>query len=151
MCGPWPATVGAHRPLPSAQEALEVFAQRAPNDITDVLNRLRRRGAWTALWCVLTGSQPVPRPATTCGTRILHKAFGGNVQVLTDHTGFPVWTSPVEPGSTHDITATLPRCSGRPHWDWPPWRTRATQGPASASRSWTGTPPRSPTPDGATN
>jgi len=31
--------------------------------------------AWTALWCALTGSQPAPRPATTCGTRVLHKAF----------------------------------------------------------------------------
>lgn len=34
-----------------------------------------------------------------------HKAHGGNVQVLTDPGGFPVWTSPVEPGSVHDITA----------------------------------------------
>ena len=34
-----------------------------------------------------------------------HKAFGGNVQVITDHTGHPVWVSPVEPGSTHDLTA----------------------------------------------
>lgn len=34
-----------------------------------------------------------------------HKAFGGNVKVLTDHTGVPIWTAPVEPGSTHDITA----------------------------------------------
>jgi hypothetical protein len=30
---------------------------------------------------------------------------GGNIQVVCDPTGFPVWTSPVEPGSTHDITA----------------------------------------------
>jgi hypothetical protein len=29
----------------------------------------------------------------------------GNVQVLTDPTGYPVWVSDVEPGSTHDITA----------------------------------------------
>ncbi|MDO4242804.1 MAG: transposase family protein [Actinomyces sp.] len=35
----------------------------------------------------------------------MHKAFGGNVQVLTDHTGLPVWVWPVAPGSTHDITA----------------------------------------------
>ncbi|WP_373314041.1 hypothetical protein [Actinomyces capricornis] len=28
-----------------------------------------------------------------------HKAFGGNVQVLTDPTGYPVWASPVEPGT----------------------------------------------------
>jgi hypothetical protein len=34
-----------------------------------------------------------------------HKRHGGNIQVLTDPTGFPVWTSEVEPGSTHDITA----------------------------------------------
>ena len=34
-----------------------------------------------------------------------HKKHGGNVQVLCDPTGFPVWTSPVEPGSTHDVTA----------------------------------------------
>ena len=61
--------------------------------------------AWTALWCELTGSQPAPRPAATCGTHVLHKAFSGNVQVLTDHTGVPVWTAPVESGSTHDITA----------------------------------------------
>ncbi|GAB2485221.1 hypothetical protein GCM10027030_19150 [Luteococcus sediminum] len=34
-----------------------------------------------------------------------HHRHGGNVQVLTDSTGFPIWTSPVTPGSTHDITA----------------------------------------------
>jgi DDE superfamily endonuclease len=27
------------------------------------------------------------------------------VQVLTDPTGFPLWTSAVRPGSTHDLTA----------------------------------------------
>ena len=32
-------------------------------------------------------------------------AFSGNVQVVMDHTGFPVYTGPVEPGSTHDPTA----------------------------------------------
>ena len=54
-------------------ETLEVIAQRSP-DITDVLDRLRRRGepfvAWTAPWCASTGSQPAPRLATTCGTRV---------------------------------------------------------------------------------
>jgi len=34
-----------------------------------------------------------------------HKRHGGNIQVLTDPTGFPIWTSQVEPGSVHDITA----------------------------------------------
>ena len=30
---------------------------------------------------------------------------GGNVQVLTDHTGFPLWVSAGRPGSTVDLTA----------------------------------------------
>lgn len=34
-----------------------------------------------------------------------HHRHGGNVQALTDPSGFPVWTSPVEPGSVHDLTA----------------------------------------------
>lgn len=34
-----------------------------------------------------------------------HKAFGGNIQVITNSTGYPVWVSPVTPGSTHDLTA----------------------------------------------
>jgi len=34
-----------------------------------------------------------------------HRQHGGNIQVLTDPTGYPVWVSDVEPGSVHDITA----------------------------------------------
>lgn len=41
-----------------------------------------------------------------------HKRFGDNVQVIADPTGFPLWTSPVEPGSTHDITAARAHCLG---------------------------------------
>lgn len=41
-----------------------------------------------------------------------HKSFGGNIQVIADPTGFPLWTSPVEPGSTHDITAARAHCLG---------------------------------------
>ncbi len=41
-----------------------------------------------------------------------HKHFGGNIQVIADPTGFPLWTSPVEPGSTHDITAARKHCLG---------------------------------------
>ena len=33
--------------------------------------------------------------------------FGGNVQAPTRPDGFPVWISPVEPGSVHDLTAHL--------------------------------------------
>lgn len=34
-----------------------------------------------------------------------HHVHGGNVQVLSSPTGMALWTSPVEPGSTHDVTA----------------------------------------------
>jgi hypothetical protein len=34
-----------------------------------------------------------------------HHRHGGNIQVLTSPGGYPEWTSEVEPGSTHDITA----------------------------------------------
>lgn len=45
---------------------------------------------------------------------LLHKAFGGNMQVLTDHTGFPVWTAPMEPGSTHFRHRRTRPCSTSP-------------------------------------
>lgn len=34
-----------------------------------------------------------------------HRTHGGNVQVVADPDGFPVYVSDVSPGSTHDITA----------------------------------------------
>ena len=101
--GVWQAT--AYRYL---HEALEVIAQRSP-DIADVLNRLRRRGEpFVCLDGTLVRTDRVAA-RTQAGNHLWysgkHKAFGGNVQVLTDHTGLPVWTAPVEPGSPHDITA----------------------------------------------
>jgi hypothetical protein len=33
-----------------------------------------------------------------------HKHHGGNIQVLSDPGGFPLWTSPVRPGREHDTT-----------------------------------------------
>lgn len=97
--GVWQAT--AYRYL---HEALEVIAQRSP-DIADVLNRLRRRGGpFVCLDGTLVRTDRVAA-RTQAGNHLWysgkHKAFGGNVQLLTDHTGFPVRTAPVEPGSTH--------------------------------------------------
>lgn len=34
-----------------------------------------------------------------------HSRHGGNVQIVADATGFPLWAAPVEPGSTPDICA----------------------------------------------
>lgn len=160
MCGPWPATPGSGRPPATAMhEALEVVAQRSP-EITDVLDRLRRDGEpFVCLDGTLVRTDRVA--ARTQASNHLwysgrHRAFGGNVQVLTDHTGFPVWTAPVEPGSTHDITAArthaLPALyPGRLRWGCPRWRTRATPKRASVSKSLPRTRTPTPTPDGATS
>ena len=86
-----------------------VTSQERSPEITDVLDRLRRGGEpFVCLDGTLVRTDRVA--ARTQASNHLwysgrHRAFGGNVQVLTDHTGFPVWTAPVEPGSTHDITA----------------------------------------------
>lgn len=90
-------------------EALEVIAQRAPS-LDQVIEQMRQQGE---PFCCLDGTLiRTDRVATRdpdAGYHLWysgkHKAFGANIQVLTDHTGYPMWTSPVEPGSTHDITA----------------------------------------------
>ena len=54
------------------------------------------------------------------------------MQVLTDHTGFPVWTAPVEPGSTHDITAA------RTHALPALYRAASLEMPTLADKGYTG-------------
>jgi len=80
--------------------------------------------------------------------------FGGNVQALTRAGGFPVWISPVEPGSVHDLTAARAHVLGALYAaasrDCPPSPTPATKAPGSGSTprsnsrptalSWTSTP-----------
>jgi hypothetical protein len=89
-------------------EAIDVIAAHAP-DLHEVLTTGREQGwAFVSLDGTLVES-------TRCRARSQnghdlwysgkHHRHGGNVQVLTDPTGYPVWTSPVEPGSVHDITA----------------------------------------------
>jgi hypothetical protein len=89
-------------------EGSDVVAAHAP-DLPDVLAEGRRAGwAFVALDGTLIET-------TRCAARSAaghdlwysgrHHRHGGNIQVLTDPTGFPVRTSPVEPGSVHDITA----------------------------------------------
>ena len=95
----------------------------------------------------LAGPQPV-LSATTCGAH-RHKAFNGHVQVLTDHIGFRRGSCPWSPvcpmtlpllGLTH-----CQCCVGQPRWDCALPCTRATPGPAPASRPWPRTPTRTPT------
>ncbi len=89
-------------------EAVEVIAEHAP-ELSDVLADGLEQG-WAYVCLDGTLIQTTRSGARSEAGRDVwysgkHKAHGGNIQVLTDHRGFPVWTSPVEPGSVHDITA----------------------------------------------
>lgn len=99
------STATAYRYL---HEGIDVLADQAP-DLYDVLNLARTEG-WSHV--SLDGTLiPTDRVAqrTENGNHLWysgkHKKPGGNIQVLSDPTGFPFWTSPVEPGSTHNLTA----------------------------------------------
>ena len=89
-------------------QGIDVLAARAP-DLHDVLARGRQAG-WSHVnldGTLIETNRCAARNDNGHDTWYSgkHKKHGGNVQVLCDPSGFPVWTSPVEPGSTHDITA----------------------------------------------
>ncbi|MGB6002987.1 MAG: transposase family protein [Ornithinimicrobium sp.] len=89
-------------------EGVEVIADRAP-ELTEVLAHGLAEG-WEHVCLdgiLLQTTRTSARSETGHDLWYSgkHKAHGGNIQVLTDPAGFPVWTSPVEPGSVHDITA----------------------------------------------
>lgn len=90
-------------------EALDVIADHAP-DLADVLDQAIEE-EWG--YVCLDGTLIPIDNCTTINPKSghdlwfsgKHKRHGGNVQVLCDPSGYPVWVGPVEPGSTHDITA----------------------------------------------
>lgn len=97
-------------------EAIEVIACHAPQ-LSDVLEQGRLDGwAFVTVDGTLIETTRVAAPSAT-GNDVWysgkHHHHGGNIQVVCDPTGFPVWTSPVEPGSTHDITAARAHCLGQ--------------------------------------
>ena len=93
-------------------EGLDVIAAHAP-DLAQVLADARRSGV--VFLCLDGTVVPTDRVAARVevdGHRAhhlwfsgKHRAFGGNIQVVCDHTGFPLWVSDVRPGSTFDLTA----------------------------------------------
>jgi hypothetical protein len=89
-------------------EAIDVIAAHAP-DLAQVLAGGRQAGwSFVTLDGTLiesTRSSAKPENGHDLWYSGKHHAHGGNVQVVCDPTGFPVWTSAVEPGSAHDITA----------------------------------------------
>jgi hypothetical protein len=93
-------------------EAIDVLAAQAP-ELNKVLEDCREKGMSHV---ILDGT--LIRTDRVAGTVLNTKAkeidawysgkhghFGGNVQFLATPDGTPVWTSDVQPGSTHDITA----------------------------------------------
>jgi hypothetical protein len=93
-------------------EGLDVIAAHAP-DLAQVIAGARRAGV--VFLCldgtliptdrIATRVEVNGRPAHHLWFSGKHRVFGGTVQVLTDHTGFPLWVSAVRPGSTFDLTA----------------------------------------------
>jgi len=92
-----------------------VFAEQAP-DLHDVLAHGRREGWWhVSLDGTLIAIDRVDaRNENGHHLRYSgkHKTQGGHVQILADPSGFPVWSSPVEPDSVQDITAARAHCLG---------------------------------------
>lgn len=93
-------------------EALDVLSARAP-DLHQALARGHQQG-WSHV--VLDGKvvdtdrlrvKTLSKKGKTIDAWYSGKTrgFGGNIQALMRPDGFPIWVSPVEPGSTHDLTA----------------------------------------------
>ncbi len=90
-------------------EALDVIADRAPA-LPDVLSTARtEQWPFVCLDGTLISTTTLRGPRTPSGAEAWysgkHHGYGGNIQVVCDPTGYPVWVSPVTPGATHDITA----------------------------------------------
>ena len=93
-------------------EALDVLDAQAP-DLHEALKRVQDQGCSHV---ILDGKlvdtdrlrvKTTSRKAKTIDAWYAGKTrdFGANIQALMRPDGLPVWVSPVEPGSTHDLTA----------------------------------------------
>lgn len=90
-------------------EAIDVIAARAP-DLHHVLaTGLDEGWPYVCLDGTLIPTTAIHGPKGPTGHDAWysgkHHRHGGQIQVLCDPTGYPVWVSPVSPGATHDITA----------------------------------------------
>jgi hypothetical protein len=93
-------------------EGIKVLAAQAP-DIHEALDRVIDEG-WA--YVILDGTIiPTDRdhaPTVSTKGKVIDLWFsgkthdhGGNLQAVMRPDGFPIWISPVEPGSVHDLTA----------------------------------------------
>ncbi len=99
-------------------EGIDVIADQGP-DLHEVLGQARGEG-WSHMTLdgTLIEIDRVDERDPDTGHHLWysgrHKRQGADVQVIADPRGFPVWSSEVEPGSTHDITAAREHCLGAP-------------------------------------
>jgi hypothetical protein len=96
------------------EEVITVLADEAP-DLREALERARAEG----FPHVILDGTVIPADRCRQKTRSVRgelidawysgkaHAHGGNIQAVMAPDGFPLWVSPVEPGSVHDITAAL--------------------------------------------
>ena len=93
-------------------EVIDVLADQAP-DLREALQRAKGEG----LSHVILDGKIIPsdrcrEPAVSVKGEVIDlwysgkaHAHGGNIQAVLAPDGFPLWVSPAEPGSVHDITA----------------------------------------------
>jgi hypothetical protein len=90
-------------------EAIDVIAAHAPNLHQVLATAVEQDWPFVCLDGTLIPITQLHGPRGPSGADSWfsgkHHRHGGNIQVLCDPTGYPVWVSPVTPGSTHDITA----------------------------------------------
>jgi hypothetical protein len=90
-------------------EAVAVVAAQGV-DLEDVLDMLQAAGEpYAMVDGTLIESDRCRAANTETGHDLWysgkHKKHGGNIQVLMDSSGYPMWTGPVSPGKTHDLAA----------------------------------------------
>jgi hypothetical protein len=93
-------------------EVITVLAEQAP-DLAEALERAKEEGlSHVILDGKIVPSDRCKEPAISVKGEVIDLWYsgkahthGGNIQAVLAPDGFPLWVSPVEPGSVHDITA----------------------------------------------
>jgi hypothetical protein len=93
-------------------EVIDVLADQAP-DLREALDRARAEGiSHVILDGKIILSDRCKEPAVSLKGEVIDlwysgkaHSHGGNIQAVLAPDGFPLWVSPAEPGSVHDITA----------------------------------------------
>jgi hypothetical protein len=93
-------------------EAVDVLPDQAP-DLADALERAMADGVpYVILDGKVFAADRCSAPVTSVKGQVIDawysgkaRRHGGNVQAVMRPDGVPLWTSPAEPGSVHDLTA----------------------------------------------